>query len=58
MNLPMDETVGLVGLHWGDNFYEFVPQNGKVKWQVKPWGSWKVQIFLPFKKRLDKAISP
>jgi len=42
LNLPLDETVGLVGLHWGDRFFEFVPQNGKIKWQVKPWGSWKV----------------
>jgi hypothetical protein len=42
LNLPLDETVGLVGLHWGERFFEFVPQNGRIKWEVEPWGSWKV----------------
>lgn len=42
LNLPIDEEVGLVGLHWGDQFYEFVPWKGDVRWEVAPWGSWKV----------------
>ena len=37
-----DEEVGLVGLHWEDRFFEFVPQNGEVKWEVQLWGSWQV----------------
>ena len=37
-----DEEVGLVGLHWEDRFFEFVPQNGEVRWVVQPWGSWQV----------------
>lgn len=42
LNLPIDEEVGLVGLHWGDQFHEFVPWKGDVRWEVAPWGSWKV----------------
>ena len=42
LNLPVDEEVGLVGLHWGDQFHEFVPWKGDVQWEVTPWGSWKV----------------
>lgn len=44
LNLPVDEEVGLVGLHWGDRFFEFVPQNGEVQWEVQPWGDWKVHF--------------
>lgn len=36
------ESVGLIGIHYQGQFYEFVPWNAKVQWQVKPWGEWKV----------------
>ena len=42
LNLPLEEEVGLVGLHWGDRFLEFVPWSGQVCWEVEPWGSWSV----------------
>ena len=31
-----------MGLHWGDRFLEFVPWSGEVRWEVEPWGSWRV----------------
>jgi tocopherol cyclase len=32
----------MVGVHYQGQFYEFVPWNGRVTWQVSPWGSWRV----------------
>lgn len=40
--LGWQESVGMVGLHYQGQFYEFVPWNGRVSWQVSPWGSWQV----------------
>jgi len=37
------ESVGMVGIHYQGKFYEFVPWNSKVSWQVFPWGSWQVR---------------
>lgn len=37
------ESVGLVGLHYRGEFYEFVPWNARISWQVKPWGEWQMQ---------------
>jgi hypothetical protein len=28
----------LIGVHFGGNFYEFVPWNGTVEWEVAQWG--------------------
>ncbi len=36
------ESVGMVGVHWQGQFYEFVPWNSRVSWAVSPWGSWKI----------------
>jgi tocopherol cyclase len=36
------ETVGLVGVHWQGQFYEFAPWTGEVRWQVGQWGRWDV----------------
>ena len=36
------EVVAMVGLHWQGEFYEFVPWNSQVSWQISPWGSWQV----------------
>lgn len=36
------ETVAMVGIHYGDRFYEFVPWNAQVHWQIAPWGSWRI----------------
>lgn len=29
-----------VGIHYGGVFYEFVPWNGVVKWEIAQWGHW------------------
>ena len=39
--LGQQESVGMVGVHHGGNFYEFVPWNGQIAWQVA-WGHWRV----------------
>lgn len=36
------EEVAMVGVHYGGKFYEFVPWEGSVEWEVTPWGSWKM----------------
>lgn len=36
------ESVGMIGLHYQDEFYEFVPWNATVQWEVKPWGYWHI----------------
>jgi tocopherol cyclase len=41
--LGLMESVAMVGIHHGGRFYEFVPWNGSVKWQIQPWGDWRVQ---------------
>ncbi|MEB3883065.1 tocopherol cyclase family protein [Lyngbya sp. CCY1209] len=37
------ESVAMVGIHYRGEFYEFVPWNGQVSWQVEPWGSWQMR---------------
>ena len=37
------ETVGLVGIHYQDKFYEFAPWNSQIHWQIEPWGSWQIK---------------
>ncbi|XP_042469545.1 tocopherol cyclase, chloroplastic-like isoform X2 [Zingiber officinale] len=34
------ENAALVGVHYGGSFYEFVPWNGTVSWDVAKWGFW------------------
>ncbi|KAK4798587.1 hypothetical protein SAY86_030913 [Trapa natans] len=34
------ENAALVGVHYGGKFYEFVPWNGVVEWEVNTWGFW------------------
>lgn len=40
--LGHSESVGMVGLHYQGRFYEFVPWNGHVSWQISPWGHWRI----------------
>ncbi|MBT9311688.1 tocopherol cyclase family protein [Leptothoe kymatousa] len=40
--LGFQESVGMVGIHHQGQFYEFVPWNGQITWQVSPWGHWRV----------------
>ncbi|MGG6238531.1 tocopherol cyclase family protein [Nodosilinea sp. AN01ver1] len=34
------ESVAMVGVHYGGQFYEFVPWNARVTWHIDPWGYW------------------
>lgn len=34
------ESVAMVGIHYQGKFYEFVPWNSKVHWEIHPWGYW------------------
>lgn len=36
------ESAALVGIHYRGKFYEFVPWNAEVHWEIKPWGSWRM----------------
>ncbi|MDX2228293.1 MAG: tocopherol cyclase family protein [Leptolyngbyaceae cyanobacterium bins.349] len=36
------ESVGMVGVHYQGEFYEFVPWNATVQWEVHPWGYWHI----------------
>lgn len=37
------ESVGMVGVHYRDRFYEFVPWNSQIEWQIQPWGKWQIR---------------
>lgn len=37
------ESVAMIGVHYRGKFYEFVPWNSKVSWQIQPWGNWQMQ---------------
>ncbi|KAE8056686.1 hypothetical protein FH972_013434 [Carpinus fangiana] len=34
------ENAALIGVHCNGMFYEFVPWNGGVSWEIAPWGYW------------------
>ncbi len=36
------ESPGMVGIHYRGKFYEFVPWNSQVRWNVEPWGKWHI----------------
>jgi tocopherol cyclase len=37
------ESVAMVGVHYRGKFYEFVPWNAQVSWDIQPWGKWQMQ---------------
>lgn len=37
------ESVALIGIHYRGTFYEFVPWNSQVHWQIDPWGRWQME---------------
>jgi tocopherol cyclase len=37
------ESVAMVGIHYQGKFYEFVPWNARVHWEIHPWGKWRMQ---------------
>jgi len=40
--LGWSESVALIGIHYQGKFYEFVPWNSEVHWQIEPWGKWVI----------------
>ncbi|NJL40451.1 MAG: tocopherol cyclase [Leptolyngbyaceae cyanobacterium SM1_4_3] len=36
------ESVAMVGIHHQGKFYEFVPWNSQVHWEIHPWGYWQM----------------
>ncbi|HEY9639478.1 MAG TPA: tocopherol cyclase family protein [Coleofasciculaceae cyanobacterium] len=34
------ESVAMIGIHHRGKFYEFVPWNSEVNWEIHPWGYW------------------
>ena len=36
------ESVAMIGLHYQGKFYEFVPWNSQVSWNIEPWGKWEM----------------
>jgi tocopherol cyclase len=38
----LTESVGIIGIHAGDRFYEFTIWNSTMQWQVETWGSWEM----------------
>ncbi|BAZ42186.1 tocopherol cyclase [Calothrix sp. NIES-4101] len=36
------ESVAMIGIHYQGKFYEFVPWNSKVTWNISPWGYWQM----------------
>ncbi|MBW4556448.1 MAG: tocopherol cyclase family protein [Trichormus sp. ATA11-4-KO1] len=37
------ESVAMIGLHYQGKFYEFVPWNSIVEWDIQPWGRWQMR---------------
>ena len=33
----------MIGLHYQGKFYEFVPWNSEIHWDILPWGRWQMQ---------------
>lgn len=40
--LGSTEDVGLIGIHYKGQFYEFAPWNARIGWKVQPWGRWEM----------------
>ncbi|RRT85171.1 hypothetical protein B296_00000896 [Ensete ventricosum] len=32
----------IIGVHYGGSFYEFVPWNGTISWDIAQWGFWRM----------------
>jgi tocopherol cyclase len=41
------EEVAMIGIHYQGQFYEFVPWNAQIHWQIDPWGKWQLQATNP-----------
>lgn len=41
--LTWQEEVGLIGIHYRGNFYEFISTKTDFTWIVEPWGKWRLR---------------
>jgi tocopherol cyclase len=41
--LGFTESVGIIGIHSRDRFYEFTVWNSEIRWKVDTWGSWEMR---------------
>jgi tocopherol cyclase len=37
------ESVAMIGIHYQGKFYEFVPWNSQVNWDIQSWGRWQME---------------
>lgn len=37
----VQETLGMIGIHYNGEFIELAPYKGPMNWEVAPWGSWR-----------------
>jgi tocopherol cyclase len=37
------ESVAMLGIHYRNAFYDFMPWNAQVRWTIEPWGYWHMQ---------------
>lgn len=35
--------IAMIGVHYQEQFYEFLPWTSKLQWEVHPWGYWSMQ---------------
>jgi tocopherol cyclase len=40
--LGVTESVGLIGIHYQNQFLQFTVFNASLSWQVMPWGKWEI----------------
>jgi tocopherol cyclase len=40
--LGWSTPVAMIGVHYQEQFYEFVPWTSKLQWEVHPWGYWSI----------------
>lgn len=37
------ESAAMIGVHYRNQFYEFVSWNAAISWAISPWGSWQMR---------------
>ena len=57
------ESAAMIGIHYQGTFYEFVPWNSTIYWNIAPWGDWYVwakneQFVVEVTGRSDRPGTP
>jgi tocopherol cyclase len=42
--LGWKKSIAMLGVHYQGQFYEFVPWNSNIKWEIHPWGYWQMDV--------------